>query len=205
MGAKKKTTPQEYAAARALYEEGHKLRVIAERTDVPVWRIFRMAKKDEWKRIREDHLGMGAEPVVAPTIDVISVSEDAGHVATDEKRKLVNAMAGFGLDEEQISVIVGISPDKLRTTYAYELATAPPKMVARVAQSLFQMATDTNKPNVTAAMYLHNKWSGGAEKVEEMGKKEGQRVKAKLVAAGKFAPSAPPKLVASGGKMVDKP
>jgi hypothetical protein len=195
MSAPKKTTHQEYAAARALYEDGHKIRVITERTGVPVQRIYRMALADGWKRRREDHLGS------EPAIESVAVS-DTDHAATDETRKLVNAMAGFGLDEDQISVIVGISADQLRATYAHELATAPPKMVARVAQSLFQMATDQNRPNVTAAMYLHNKWSGGAEKVEEMGKKDAQKVKAKLVAAGKFAPSAPPKLVASGGKVI---
>lgn len=191
----------DYAVARGLFKDGHKLQTISDRTGIPVPRLSRKAKEEGWTKRREDVLGLGAEK--RPTVPAapVVVVEDAGHTATDESRKLVHGMAGFGLGEEQIAIIVGISVEQLRAGYAHELATAPPKMLARVTQSLYQMATDTNRPNVIAAKYLHECWTG-SESGEALGKKEVAQVKAKRAAAGKYAPAPPPKLVAAGGKIV---
>jgi DNA-binding XRE family transcriptional regulator len=60
-------------------------------------------------------------------------------------------MLGFGLKQDDVAKVIGISDVTLRLHYANEIETAEPEANAQVAQSLFQMATKGK--NVTAAIW----------------------------------------------------
>jgi hypothetical protein len=70
---------------------------------------------------------------------------------TEEERRLVRAFSGFGISQEDIAKHVGIDAKTLRKHYRYELDRGSIEATAKVAQSLFQMAT-TGK-NVAAAIF----------------------------------------------------
>lgn len=80
---------------------------------------------------------------------------------TENERKQVEAMSGYGLPIEQIAVLVrdGIDADTLRKHFAQELTSGKAKANAQVGKTLFQkvMAGDT-----TAAIWWSKtqmKWS----------------------------------------------
>jgi len=75
----------------------------------------------------------------------------AKHVPTEEQRKTVQAFAGYGIPENDIANVLGIDPKTLRKHYRAELDTAFVQANARVAQSLFKMATEGG--NVAAAIF----------------------------------------------------
>lgn len=66
---------------------------------------------------------------------------------TEQERKQVEAMSGYGLPIEQIAVLVrdGIDYDTLRKHFAQELISGKAKANAQVGKTLFQkvMAGDT--------------------------------------------------------------
>ena len=70
---------------------------------------------------------------------------------TDEQRKMVKAMSGFGILQEDIAKVIGIEPKTLRRRFRDELDRGMIEANVKVAQSLFQMAT-TGK-NVAAAIF----------------------------------------------------
>lgn len=70
---------------------------------------------------------------------------------TEEQRRLVRALAGFGITHEDIGKQVGCEPKTLRKHFREELDRGAVEATAKVAQSLFQMAT-TGK-NVAAAIF----------------------------------------------------
>jgi hypothetical protein len=72
------------------------------------------------------------------------------HEATDERKRLVKALAGVGVRHEDISVKLGITPDTLVKHYAQELAEGRIEANAAVAQTLFQQA---KAGNITAAIF----------------------------------------------------
>ncbi len=73
------------------------------------------------------------------------------HSPTDEQRKTVEAMSGYGIPEVDIARVLDIDPKTLRKHYRRELDTAFVHANARVAQSLFNQATAGN--NVAAAIF----------------------------------------------------
>jgi len=73
------------------------------------------------------------------------------HKPTDEQRKTVKAMTAYGIKQDKIAAVVGISDVTLRLYYAHELDTAEAEANAQVAQSLFTMATKGK--NVAAAIF----------------------------------------------------
>ena len=73
------------------------------------------------------------------------------HNPTNEQRKTVEALAGYGVPELNIASVIGIDPKTLRKHYRHELDTAFITANARVAQSLFKMATEGQ--NVAAAIF----------------------------------------------------
>lgn len=84
--------------------------------------------------------------------------------------------------------------------FQHELDTGYVHANAQVAQSLFRQATDKNKPNVIAGIFWMKTRAGWKESKElELGKKEQKQESAKT-AVKKFAPTAPPKLAAVGGR-----
>ena len=70
---------------------------------------------------------------------------------TDEQRRMVRAFAGFGVPQPDIATHLGVDPKTLRRNYREELDRGIVEANAKVAQSLFRMATEGN--NVAAAIF----------------------------------------------------
>jgi hypothetical protein len=77
------------------------------------------------------------------------------HEPTDQTTKTVEAMASYGIPQDEIAAVLGIDPKTLRKHYANALAIAATKANALVAQSLFAKATakEITGPSVTAAIF----------------------------------------------------
>ena len=83
---------------------------------------------------------------------------------SDDQRRLVRALAGFGIIHDDIARQVGCEPKTLRKHFRDELDRGSVEATAKVAQSLFQMAT-TGK-NVAAAIFWMKARAGWKEKHE---------------------------------------
>ena len=83
---------------------------------------------------------------------------------TDEHRRTVKAMAGLGVPHEGIAVLLEIDPKTLRKHFHAELERGSVEATAKVAQSLFQMATQGK--NVAAAIFWMKARAGWREKHE---------------------------------------
>jgi hypothetical protein len=83
---------------------------------------------------------------------------------TDEQRRMVKAMAGYGVPHEGIAVMLDIDAKTLRRHYRQELDRGSVEATAKVAQSLFQMATVDK--NVAAAIFWMKARAGWREKHE---------------------------------------
>ena len=70
---------------------------------------------------------------------------------TKEQRRIVRTMAGFGLPEQDIAVLVRLALPVLREHFRGELELGAAEGTAKVAQSLFAMATRDG--NVSAAIF----------------------------------------------------
>lgn len=70
---------------------------------------------------------------------------------TPEDRRMVRAFAGFGVPQEDIARHLGLDPKTLRKHFRDELDRGIVEANAKVAQSLFQMATQGK--NVAAAIF----------------------------------------------------
>jgi hypothetical protein len=86
-----------------------------------------------------------------------TASADAGAPAfkpTPAQRAQVKAMAGYGVPQFDIANVIGCSPPTLRVHFWQELETAAIVANAKVAQTLFRIATQgTGKEAVTAAIF----------------------------------------------------
>jgi hypothetical protein len=67
--------------------------------------------------------------------------------------KQVQSMAGFGLTVIEIGRVIGMSQPTVHKLYMRELETGHIVANAKVAESLFKMATDSKKPVVAAAIF----------------------------------------------------
>jgi hypothetical protein len=84
---------------------------------------------------------------------------------TSEQRRMVRAIAGFGIAEKEIAASIGergIDPKTLRKHFRRELDTGATKANLAVAQSLFKMATSGSHPG--AAMFWLARRGGAAWK-----------------------------------------
>ena len=70
---------------------------------------------------------------------------------TPEDRRMVRAFAGFGVPQEDIARHLGLDPKTLRKHFRDELDRGIVEANAKVAQSLFHMATQGK--NVAAAIF----------------------------------------------------
>ena len=75
------------------------------------------------------------------------------HVPTPELRKQVQAMSGFGIQQDRIGRIIGLDPKTLRKHYRDELDLGTDKSNALVADSLFRKALGSGQGSVTAAIF----------------------------------------------------
>lgn len=89
---------------------------------------------------------------------------------TDDQRRMVKAMAGYGVPHDDISRVVRCSPPTLRKWFRDELDTATIEANARVAQTLYQQATTPG--NIAATIFWLKARAGWREKqqVELTGK-----------------------------------
>jgi hypothetical protein len=78
---------------------------------------------------------------------------------TDEQRKTVRAMSGYGIPHDDIATLLEIDPKTLRKHFRRELDRGSIEATAKVAQSLFNMATV--EKNVAAAIFWMKARAGG--------------------------------------------
>jgi hypothetical protein len=83
---------------------------------------------------------------------------------TEENRRTVLAMAGYGIPHDHIAVVVGIAPMTLRKHFRAELDTGETLANAKVAETLYRMATSGE--NVAAAIFWLKARAGWSEKFE---------------------------------------
>ena len=84
------------------------------------------------------------------------------YAPTDEQRRTVRAMAGYGVPQEEIARVVRCSPPTLRRAFRAELDTAVTEANARVAQCLYQQATTPG--NIAASIFWLKARAGWREK-----------------------------------------
>lgn len=86
------------------------------------------------------------------------------HEPTPEQRKLVSALASYGVTQKDICEQVEIDLKTLRKHYRKELNNSMVMANAKVAESLFKMATQ--KMNVAAAIFWAKTRMGWREVAE---------------------------------------
>jgi hypothetical protein len=96
------------------------------------------------------------------------------HQPTAEQRKTVKAMLGYGIKQDDVAKVIGISDVTLRLYYSAEIATAEVEANAQVTQSLFQNATKHR--NVTAQIWWTKTRMGWKETVRIGGEPGGAAV-----------------------------
>lgn len=98
---------------------------------------------------------------------------------TERDRKQVKTLAGMGVPHEQLCKLIGVSKPTLEKHFRAELDTGLAEANAQVAQSLFKMATDKDRPNVAAAIFWMKAQAGWQDRPAELGKKEQAEVEAR--------------------------
>lgn len=86
------------------------------------------------------------------------------HVPTQDSQKLVSALVGFGVTQDEIAAYVEIDPKTLRKHYARELATGKTRANAAVARRLFSAAVEEG--SVAAMIFWLKVQAGWSEKVQ---------------------------------------
>ncbi len=87
---------------------------------------------------------------------------------TDESRKMVSMLTAIGITQSEICGILNITLPTLHKYFRAELDTGLPSANARVAQSLFNMATKGG--NVAAAIFwmkTRGRWSEARPAADE--------------------------------------
>jgi hypothetical protein len=90
------------------------------------------------------------------------VSQGVAFSGTAGQRKTVRAMSGFGVPQEEIATFFDIDPKTLRKHFRLELDKGGTEATAKVAQSLFRMATEGN--NVAAAIFWMKARAGWSDR-----------------------------------------
>lgn len=75
------------------------------------------------------------------------------HVPTDAGRRQAEALAAYGVPQDEIAGILGIAPMTLREHYRSELDLGSAKATSRVAESLYKKAIGDGHQSVTAAIF----------------------------------------------------
>jgi hypothetical protein len=84
---------------------------------------------------------------------------------TDEQRRTVRAMAGYGMPHVDIATFLDIDAKTLRKHFTRELEMGSIEATTKVAQSLFRLATEGK--NVAAAIFWMKARAGWREKQPE--------------------------------------
>ena len=83
---------------------------------------------------------------------------------TEEQQRTVRAMSGFGIPQADIATLLEIDDKTLRKHFRRELDRGSIEATAKVAQTLFQMATSGQ--NTAAAIFWMKARAGWCEKHE---------------------------------------
>ena len=83
---------------------------------------------------------------------------------TQEQRRLARAMAGLGLPQDQIALLLEVDPKTLRKHFRDDLDLGMAEANVKIAQSLFNMATTGG--SVAAAIFWMKARAGWREKHE---------------------------------------
>ena len=75
------------------------------------------------------------------------------HSPSETARKQVRALAAYGVPQDEIGKVIGVSKPTLEKHYREELDRAALEANARVAESLFRKATGDGSQAVTAAIF----------------------------------------------------
>jgi len=92
------------------------------------------------------------------------VTQGARFEPTDEQRRTVRAMSGYGVPQDDIATLLEIDPKTLRKHLRRELERGSIEATAKVGQSLFRMATEGG--SVAAAIFWMKARAGWREKHE---------------------------------------
>ncbi|TCH99225.1 hypothetical protein EJV46_07855 [Roseococcus sp. SYP-B2431] len=84
---------------------------------------------------------------------------------TAEQRRMVHAMAGYGVPQDDIALVIGITSRTLRKHFRHELDVAVIEANTRVAQCLFKQATTPG--NIGASIFWLKARAGWREKHPE--------------------------------------
>ena len=82
----------------------------------------------------------GAPPAPVEPVETEEEKRERAHVPTQETRRQVETLTGFGLTQEQIAAVLKITDRTLRKHYRSELDTGVLKANAAVADALFKKA-----------------------------------------------------------------
>lgn len=85
-------------------------------------------------------------------------------VPTDEQRKTVRVMSGFGIPQPDIATLLDIDPKTLRLHFRRELDRGSVEATLKVAQTLYSMATSGQ--NTAASIFWMKARAGWREKHE---------------------------------------
>ena len=77
---------------------------------------------------------------------------------TDEHRRQVEVLAGFGLPQQQIAILLGCDPKTLRKHFEVELSVGDAKATAKIAQTLFNKAAAGDTASMIFWMKVRAGW-----------------------------------------------
>jgi hypothetical protein len=92
---------------------------------------------------------------------------------TEEQRRTVRAMSGYGIPQEDIATFFDIDAKTLRKHFRNEIDKGSIEATSKVAQSLFRMATEGK--NVAAAIFWMKARAGWREKHPQIDEDEPTR------------------------------
>ena len=108
------------------------------------------------------------------------------HEPTAQTRAMVETFAAFGIPQDDIAKVIGITPPTLREHYRDELDLGLIKANAKVAQNLFTIACKPSREGLTAAMFWLRGRAGWSEyaprRVESDVQSLGKKAQAELEA-----------------------
>lgn len=93
------------------------------------------------------------------------------HEVTEANQKLVKALAGVGLTQDQIAVKLDISVDTLAAKYRRELDLGKADAIATIANSLFQKAKNGDNASMFFYLKTQGRWKENHDNTNLNGEK----------------------------------
>jgi hypothetical protein len=75
------------------------------------------------------------------------------HLPRAQERIAAETLAGYGISQDEIALVLGVAPKTLRDRYRDDLDRGTARANAAVAQNLYRKATGDSRESVTAAMF----------------------------------------------------